>query len=66
MLQAPELSGVSLNALLAAKTLRAQRQQVWLARWQFPLISLTLGPVKTCIRYCNSMGIALQACAQLL
>lgn len=69
MLQAPELSGVSLNALLAAKELRAQRQQAWLTRWRYPLISLTLvtpGPVKTSIRYRNSMGIALQACDQLL
>ncbi|HBU8522140.1 hypothetical protein [Klebsiella aerogenes] len=36
------MSGVSLNALLAAKALHAQRQQEWLTRRQFPLISLML------------------------
>lgn len=62
-------TGVSLEALLAAKDNRAARQADWLARYQQPIISLTLvtpGAVKDSIRYRNTMGVALQACDQLL
>ncbi|OON41115.1 holo-ACP synthase CitX [Izhakiella australiensis] len=63
------MPGVSLTEMLDAKEQRAQRQQEWLARWQAPLLSLTLvtpGPVKDSIRYRHCMGVALQACDQLL
>ena len=65
----PVRAGVSLDALLAAKERRAARQADWLARYQQPVISLTLvtpGAVKDSIRYRNTMGVALQACDQLL
>lgn len=65
----PERAGVSLDALLASKEARAARQADWLARYQHPLISLTLvtpGAQKDSIRYRNTMGVALQACDQLL
>lgn len=42
MLPTPEMSGVSLNLLLAMNALRAQRQQEWLTCWQFPFIFLRL------------------------
>ncbi len=61
--------GVSMEALLAAKEQRAARQADWLAHYQRPLISLTLvtpGAVKDSIRYRNMMGVALQACDQML
>lgn len=64
----PEKAGVSLEALLAAKDNRAARQADWLARYQQPVISLTLvtpGAIKDSIRYRNTMGVALQACDQL-
>lgn len=62
-------AGVSLEALLAAKDSRAARQADWLARYQKPIISLTLvtpGPVKDSISYRNTLAVALQACDQLL
>lgn len=65
----PAQAGVSLEALLAAKERRAARQADWLAHYQQPIISLTLvtpGAVKDSIRYRNTMGVALQACDQLL
>ncbi|AMO47218.1 holo-ACP synthase [Kosakonia oryzendophytica] len=65
----PVRAGVSLEALLAAKDSRAARQADWLAHYQQPVISLTLvtpGAVKDSIRYRNTMGVALQACDQLL
>lgn len=61
--------GVSMEALLAAKEQRAARQADWLAHYQRPVISLTLvtpGAVKDSIRYRNMMGVALQACDQML
>lgn len=65
----PAIAGVSLDALLAAKERRAARQADWLEHYQQPIISLTLvtpGEVKDSIRYRNTMGVALQACDQLL
>lgn len=65
----PEVPVVSLDALLAAKDSHAARQADWLTHYQQPVISLTLvtpGAVKDSIRYRNSMGVALQACDQLL
>ncbi|HDS2274720.1 TPA: citrate lyase holo-[acyl-carrier protein] synthase [Klebsiella pneumoniae subsp. pneumoniae] len=65
----PAQAGVSIEALLAAKEQRAARQADWLAHYQQPVISLTLvtpGAVKDSIRYRNMMGVALQACDQLL
>ena len=65
----PAQAGVSIDALLAAKEQRAARQADWLAHYQQPVISLTLvtpGAVKDSIRYRNMMGVALQACDQLL
>ncbi|WP_312691967.1 citrate lyase holo-[acyl-carrier protein] synthase [Kosakonia sp.] len=65
----PVRAGVSLEALLAAKDSRAARQADWLTHYQQPVISLTLvtpGAVKDSIRYRNTMGVALQACDQLL
>ena len=65
----PVRTGVSLEALLMAKDCRAARQADWLARYQQPVISLTLvtpGAVKDSIRYRNTMGVALQVCDQLL
>ncbi|MCE0826127.1 citrate lyase holo-[acyl-carrier protein] synthase [Buttiauxella sp. A2-C2_NF] len=64
-----EKHGVTLEDLLEAKERRGRRQQDWLARYQQPVISLTLvtpGPVKDNIRYRNCMAVALQACDQLL
>ena len=58
-----------MEALLAAKEQRAARQADWLAHYQRPVISLTLvtpGAVKDSIRYRNMMGVALQACDQML
>jgi len=66
---APERAGVSLEALLAAKENRAARQAEWLRHYQQPIISLTLvtpGAVKDTMRYRNTMGVALQACDQML
>lgn len=60
---------VDLNALLTAKENRAARQSDWLTRYHNPVISLTLvtpGAQKDSIRYRNAMGVALQACDQLL
>ena len=65
----PERTGVSLEALLAAKENRAARQAEWLRHYQQPIISLTLvtpGAVKDTMRYRNTMGVALQACDQML
>ncbi|WPG20324.1 citrate lyase holo-[acyl-carrier protein] synthase [Kosakonia cowanii] len=65
----PERTGVSLEALLAAKEKRAARQADWLRHYQQPIISLTLvtpGAVKDTMRYRNTMGVALQACDQML
>ncbi|MDH2914234.1 citrate lyase holo-[acyl-carrier protein] synthase [Kosakonia sp. HypNH10] len=65
----PERAGVSLEALLAAKENRAARQAEWLRHYQQPIISLTLvtpGTVKDTMRYRNTMGVALQACDQML
>lgn len=65
----PERAGVSLEALLAAKENRAARQAEWLRHYQQPIISLTLvtpGAVKDTMRYRNTMGVALQACDQML
>ncbi|MDT4307689.1 citrate lyase holo-[acyl-carrier protein] synthase [Klebsiella aerogenes] len=65
----PARAGVSMENLLAAKEQRAARQQDWLNHYQQPVISLTLvtpGAVKDSIRYRNMMGVALQACDQLL
>jgi len=65
----PERTGVSLEALLAAKEKRAARQAEWLRHYQQPIISLTLvtpGAVKDTMRYRNTMGVALQACDQML
>lgn len=65
----PERAGVSLEALLAAKEKRAARQAEWLRHYQQPIISLTLvtpGAVKDTMRYRNTMGVALQACDQML
>ena len=65
----PAQAGVSIDALLVAKEQRAARQADWLAHYQQPVISLTLvtpGAVKDSIRYRNMMGVALQACDQLL
>ena len=65
----PERVGVSLEALLAAKEKRAARQGDWLRHYQQPIISLTLvtpGAVKDTMRYRNTMGVALQACDQML
>lgn len=62
-------AGVSLEMLLAEKERRAARQADWLTRYQQPVISLTLvtpGARKDSIRYRNAMGVALQACDQLL
>lgn len=67
--QTPARPGVSLDALLAAKDRRALRQADWLKHYQQPVISLTLvtpGEMKDSIRYRNTMGVALQACDQLL
>lgn len=61
--------GVSLDALLTAKECRAARQADWLTHYQQPVISLTLvtpGAIKDSIRYRNTMGVALQACDQML
>ena len=61
--------GVSMEALLAAKAQRAARQADWIAHYQQPVVSLTLvtpGAVKDSIRYRNMMGVALQACDQML
>lgn len=58
-----------LQARLAANEQRAARQADWLARYQQPLISLTLvtpGEVKDSPRYRNNMGVALQTCDHLL
>ncbi|SFM97375.1 holo-ACP synthase [Izhakiella capsodis] len=69
MQETSAMPGVSLTEVLDAKDQRAQRQQDWRTRWQSPLLSLTLvtpGPVKDSIRYRNCMGVALQACDQLL
>ncbi|KAB8312879.1 citrate lyase holo-[acyl-carrier protein] synthase [Erwinia endophytica] len=60
---------VSLDALLAAKDRRAAYQADWLARYQQPIISLTLvtpGAVKDSARYRNTMGVALQVGDQML
>lgn len=65
----PERTGVSLEALLAAKENRAARQADWLRHYHQPIISLTLvtpGAVKDTMRYRNTMGVALQACDQML
>ncbi|MGG2143106.1 citrate lyase holo-[acyl-carrier protein] synthase [Symbiopectobacterium sp. RP] len=65
----PVCEGVSLDALLAAKERRAARQTDWLQHYQQSLISLTLvtpGAMKDSIRYRNTMGVALQACDQML
>ncbi|HHG8771181.1 TPA: citrate lyase holo-[acyl-carrier protein] synthase [Raoultella planticola] len=65
----PARAGVSEEALLAAKEQRAARQADWLSHYQQPVISLTLvtpGAEKDSIRYRNMMGVALQACDQLL
>ena len=65
----PARARVSTENLLAAKEQRAARQQDWLNHYQQPVISLTLvtpGAVKDSIRYRNMMGVALQACDQLL
>lgn len=65
----PVRTGVSLEALLAAKENRAARQADWLTHYQQPIISLTLvtpGAVKNSQRYRNTMGVALQMCDQLL
>lgn len=65
----PERAGVSLEALLLAKENRAARQAEWLRHYQQPIISLTLvtpGAVKDTMRYRNTMGVALQACDQML
>lgn len=64
-----ERTGVSLHALLAAKEERAARQADWLTHYHQPVVSLTLvtpGAIKDSIRYRNTMGVALQACDQLL
>lgn len=65
----PVRTGVSLDALLAAKERRAARQADWLTHHQQPVISLTLvtpGQIKDSLRYRNTMGVALQMCDQLL
>ena len=65
----PVQTGVSLEALLAAKESRAARQADWLTHYQQPIISLTLvtpGAIKNSLRYRNAMGVALQMCDQLL
>ncbi|WP_291970014.1 citrate lyase holo-[acyl-carrier protein] synthase [Candidatus Symbiopectobacterium sp.] len=65
----PVETGVSLEALLRAKDHRAARQADCLAQYYNTVISLTLvtpGEVKDSIRYRNTMGVALQACDQLL
>ncbi len=65
----PAQAGVSLDALLAAKERRAAQQADWLTHYQQPVISLTLvtpGAVKDTLRYRNTMGVALQACDQLM
>lgn len=65
----PVRAGVSLEALLTAKENRAARQADWLTHYHHPVISLTLvtpGAQKDSIRYRNTMGVALQACDQLL
>ena len=65
----PVQTGVSLEALLAAKESRAARQADWLTHYQQPIISLTLvtpGAVKNSLRYRNTMGVALQMCDQML
>ncbi|KAA5938026.1 citrate lyase holo-[acyl-carrier protein] synthase [Pantoea sp. Bo_2] len=62
-------AGISLEALLMAKENRAARQADWLTHYKHPVISLTLvtpGDRKDNIRYRNTMGVALQACDQLL
>lgn len=65
----PVKAGVSLDALLSARDNRAERQTGWLIHYRRTVISLTLvtpGVVKDSIRYRNTMGVALQACDQLL
>ncbi|WP_434636554.1 citrate lyase holo-[acyl-carrier protein] synthase [Klebsiella sp. I138] len=65
----PARAGASVETELAAKEQRAARQADWLGHYQQPVISLTLvtpGAVKDSIRYRNMMGVALQACDQLL
>lgn len=65
----PVRTGVSTDALLAAKERRAARQADWLTHHQQPVISLTLvtpGQIKDSLRYRNTMGVALQMCDQLL
>ncbi|MEY8709778.1 citrate lyase holo-[acyl-carrier protein] synthase [Mangrovibacter phragmitis] len=65
----PVKAGVSLDALLSARDNRAERQTGWLTHYRRTVISLTLvtpGVVKDSIRYRNTMGVALQACDQLL
>lgn len=65
----PVQTGVSLEALLAAKESRAARQADWLTHYKQPIISLTLvtpGAVKNSLRYRNTMGVALQMCDQML
>lgn len=64
----PAGAGVSLEALLAAKERRAQRQSAWLTQFSQPLISLTLvtpGPIKDSPRYRLVMDEALR-CAEAM
>ena len=65
----PACAGVSLEALLAAKERRAQRQTAWLTAYAQPLISLTLvtpGPVKDTEKYRAAMREALRQGEMLL
>ena len=65
----PARAGASVETELATKAQRAARQAEWLGHYQQPVIALTLvtpGAVKDSIRYRNMMGVALQACDQLL
>lgn len=62
-------AGVSLEALLAAKERRAQRQSDWLTQFSQPLISLTLvtpGPIKDSPRYRQVMHEALRSADAML
>lgn len=65
----PVRAGVSLEEMLTAKERRADRQADWLARYQQPVISLSLvtpGAIKDTLRYRNLMGVAIRECDQLL
>ncbi|MEX2943988.1 citrate lyase holo-[acyl-carrier protein] synthase [Serratia fonticola] len=60
---------VTLEALLAARDRRAERQRLWLERWQETLVSLTLvwpGEVKDSPQARQVMQVALMAFGELV